>query len=104
MTRSGGKMKKPAITIAAVFAAVLAAAVGPPARAADPVPITMVVFTPPSLGSIFPSVIKQQKFDVANGIDITFVERPPDAYAAQFNTGEFQLGGSASVLILGLGT
>ena len=38
-----------------------------------------------------------------NGIDITFIERPPDAYAAQFNSGEFQVGGSASVLILGLG-
>jgi NitT/TauT family transport system substrate-binding protein len=73
------------------------------AAAADPVPVTIVVFNPPSLGAVFPSVIKQQKFDIANGIDITFVERPPDAYAAQFNTGEFQIGGSASVLILGLG-
>ena len=63
-----------------------------------------MVFTPPSLGAIFPAVIKQQKFDIANGVDITFVERPPDAYAAQFNSGEFQVGGSASVLILGLGT
>ena len=61
------------------------------------------MFNPPSLGAVFPSVIKQQKFDIANGIDITFVERPPDAYAAQFNSGEFQVGGSASVLILGLG-
>ena len=52
---------------------------------------------------MFPAVIKQQKFDIANGIDITFVERPPDAYAAQFNSGEFQVGGSASVLIVGLG-
>lgn len=76
----------------------------PPARAADPVPVTIVVFTPPSLGSIFPAVIKQQKFDIANGVDITFVERTPDAYAAQFNSGEFKVGGSASVLILGLGT
>ena len=72
-------------------------------RAADPAPVTIVVFNPPSLGAIFPSVIKQQKFDIANGIDITFVERPPDAYAAEFNSGEFQVGGSASVLILGLG-
>jgi ABC-type nitrate/sulfonate/bicarbonate transport system substrate-binding protein len=75
-----------------------------PVRAADPVPVTIVVFTPPSLGSIFPAVIKQQKFDIANGVDITFVERTPDAYAAQFNSGEFKVGGSASVLILGLGT
>ena len=62
-----------------------------------------MVFNPPSLGAMFPAVIKQQKFDIANGIDITFVERPPDAYAAQFNSGEFQVGGSASVLIVGLG-
>lgn len=72
--------------------------------AADPAPITIVVFNPPSLGAVFPAVIKQQKFDLANGIDITFVERPPDAYAAEFNSGEFQVGGSASILIVGLGT
>jgi NitT/TauT family transport system substrate-binding protein len=76
---------------------------GSPAHA-DPAPVTIVVFNPPSLGSIFPSVIKAQKLDIANGVDITFVERPPDAYAAQFNSGEFALGGSASVLIVGLGT
>jgi NitT/TauT family transport system substrate-binding protein len=92
-------MKKLSV-VAALAAAVFA---GQPARAADPAPITIVVFNPPSLGAIFPSVIKQQKFDTANGLDITFVERPPDAYAAEFNTGEFQVGGSASVLILGLG-
>ena len=79
--------------------------IGGPARAADPAPapITIVVFTPPSLGAVFPAVIKQQKYDIANGIDINFVERPPDAYAAQFNSGEFKVGGSASILILGLG-
>lgn len=86
------------------IAAAIAALLGSPALAADPAPITIVVFNPPSLGSVFPSVIKQQKFDLANGIDITFVERPPDAYAAQFNSGEFEVGGSASVLIVGLGT
>ena len=89
-----------AAIIATVFAALATAGV---ARAAGPVPITIVVFNPPSLGAVFPDVIKQQKFDIQNGIDVTFVERPPDAYAAQFNSGEFQVGGSASVLILGLG-
>jgi NitT/TauT family transport system substrate-binding protein len=88
-------------TAAAVIIAALAFTA--PARAAEPTPITIVVFNPPSLGAMFPAVIKQQKFDIANGIDITFVERPPDAYAAQFNSGEFQVGGSASVLIVGLG-
>src|SRR3977135_3654859 len=92
-------MKTSAIAIA--FSATVFAV--SPLYAADPAPVTIVVFTPPSLGAIFPAVIKQQKFDIANGVDITFVERPPDAYAAQFNSGEFQVGGSASVLILGLG-
>ena len=94
-------MKRFAVAVMAVLAASVAA--GRSARAADPVPVTIVVFNPPSLGAVFPSVIKQQKFDIANGLDITFFERPPDAYAAQFNSGEFQVGGSASVLILGLG-
>ncbi len=94
-------MKKLALTLA--FAA-MTTLIGSPLHAADPAKVTIVVFTPPSLGAIFPAVIKQQKFDIANGVDITFVERPPDAYAAQFNSGEFQVGGSASVLILGLGT
>jgi ABC-type nitrate/sulfonate/bicarbonate transport system substrate-binding protein len=93
-----------AAAIAAVVVAATSALTSQSVRAADPAPITIVVFNPPSLGAVFPSVIKQQKFDIANGIDITFVERPPDAYAAQFNTGEFQVGGSASVLIVGLGT
>ena len=81
---------------AAIIATVLAAlATAGAARAAGPAPITIVVFNPPSLGAVFPDVIKQQKFDIQNCIDITFVERPPDAYAAQFNSGEFQVGGSA---------
>jgi hypothetical protein len=82
---------------AAAFALGLAGALilGGAARAADPapggpVPITIVVFTPPSLGAVFPTIIKQQKYDIANGIDISFVERPPDADAAQFNSGEFK--------------
>jgi len=73
------------------------------AVAAEAAKVTIVVFTPPSLGAVFPAIIKQQKYDIANGVDISFVERTPDAYAAQFNSGEFKVGGSASVLILGLG-
>jgi ABC-type nitrate/sulfonate/bicarbonate transport system substrate-binding protein len=97
-------MKAAAFALAMAWALIL----GGVARAADPapaspVPITIVVFTPPSLGAVFPTIIKQQKYDIANGIDINFVERPPDAYAAQFNSGEFKVGGSASILILGLG-
>jgi NitT/TauT family transport system substrate-binding protein len=64
--------------------------------------LTIVIFTPPSLGALLPPVIKAQKFDEKNGLDITFQERPPDAYAAQFNSGEFKIGGSASLTTLGL--
>ena len=64
--------------------------------------LSMVVFGPPSLGAFLPPVIKDQGFDVAHGLDITFAERTPDAYAAQFNSGEFQVGGSAALLTVGL--
>ncbi|MCC7082744.1 MAG: ABC transporter substrate-binding protein [Burkholderiales bacterium] len=67
---------------------------------AIPAKITIVVFGPPSLGAFLPPIIKANKLDAAHGLDITFVERPPDAYVSQFNSGEFQLGGSASVLTL----
>jgi NitT/TauT family transport system substrate-binding protein len=64
--------------------------------------LTIVIFAPPSLGALLPPVIKAQKFDIANGLDITFEERTPDAYATQFNSGEFKVGGSASLMTLGI--
>src|SRR5689334_9494928 len=64
--------------------------------------LTIVIFAPPSLGALLPPVIKAQKFDIANGLDIAFEERTPDAYATQFNSGEFKIGGSASLTTLGL--
>ena len=73
-----------------------------PARAQAPEPISIVVFGPPSLGAFLPPVIKAQKLDEKNGLAIKFEERTPDAYTAQFNSGEFQLGGSASLLTVGL--
>src|ERR1700755_1689064 len=63
--------------------------------------LSIVIFGAPSLGAFLPPVIKSQKFDEQNGLSITFVERTPDAYTAQFNSGEFQLGGSASLLTVG---
>ena len=83
-------------------AAQAAGAAGAPGAPGALTPITIVIFSPPSLGAFLPTVIKQRKIDQANGLDITFAERTPDAYAAEFNTGEFQLGGSASLLTLGL--
>src|SRR2546426_8319461 len=65
--------------------------------------VAIVIFSPPSLGAFMPPVIKARKLDAANGLDITFQERTPDAYSAQFNSGEFKVGGSASLMTVGLG-
>ena len=71
------------------------------ANAADLQNLSIVIFGAPSLGAFLPPVIKAQKLDEKNGLSIAFVERTPDAYTAQFNSGEFQLGGSAAVLTVG---
>jgi ABC-type nitrate/sulfonate/bicarbonate transport system substrate-binding protein len=63
--------------------------------------VSIIVFGAPSLGAFLPPVIKQLKLDERNGLAITFVERTPDAYTAQFNSGEFQVGGSAAILTVG---
>ncbi|MGB3273558.1 MAG: ABC transporter substrate-binding protein [Xanthobacteraceae bacterium] len=73
-----------------------------PAYAQTPVPLSIVVFGPPSLGAFLPPVIKAHKLDEKHGLAIKFEERTPDAYAAQFNSGEFKLGGSAALLTVGL--
>jgi NitT/TauT family transport system substrate-binding protein len=73
-----------------------------PALAQAPEPLSIVIFGPPSLGAFLPPIIKAQKLDEKNGLAIKFEERTPDAYTAQFNSGEFQLGGSASLLTVGL--
>jgi NitT/TauT family transport system substrate-binding protein len=73
-----------------------------PAYAQAPEPISIVVFGAPSLGAFLPPVIKAQKLDEKNGLAIKFEERTPDAYTAQFNSGEFQIGGSAALLTVGL--
>jgi NitT/TauT family transport system substrate-binding protein len=72
------------------------------ACAQAPEPLSIVVFGAPSLGAFLPPIIKAQKLDEKNGLEIKFEERTPDAYTAQFNSGEFQLGGSASLLTVGL--
>ena len=72
------------------------------AAAQAPAKVTIVVFGFPSLGAFMPPVIKAKKIDAAHGLDIEFVERPPDAYTTQFNSGEFKVGGSAAVLTVGL--
>ena len=91
-------MKKVLASLACVGALLAAGA----SRAQAPAPLSIVVFGPPSLGAFLPPVIKAQKLDEKNGLAIKFEERTPDAYTAQFNSGEFQLGGSASLLTVGL--
>jgi NitT/TauT family transport system substrate-binding protein len=82
-----------------LFSAVVSAS---PLSAQDLPKISIVVFGAPSLGAFLPPVIRAQKLDEKNGISINFEERTPDAYTAQFNSGEFQVGGSASLLTVGL--
>src|SRR5882762_5749075 len=72
------------------------------AHAQSPTKLSVVIFSPPSLGAFMPPVIKAKKLDAANGLDISFQERTPDAYTAQFNSGEFKIGGSASLMTIGL--
>jgi NitT/TauT family transport system substrate-binding protein len=83
-------------------ACVAALLLAEPASAQAPEPLSIVVFGPPSLGAFLPPVITAQKLDQKNGLAIKFEERTPDAYAAQFNSGEFKLGGSAALLTVGL--
>jgi NitT/TauT family transport system substrate-binding protein len=86
----------------ASFACAAALLSAVPALAQAPEPLSIVIFGPPSLGAFLPPIIKAQKLDEKNGLAIKFEERTPDAYTAQFNSGEFQLGGSASLLTVGL--
>lgn len=64
--------------------------------------LQMLTFGPPSLGALLPPVITAQKLDQKNGLSIDFQQRPPTAYTAQFNSGEFKVGGSAALLTIGL--
>src|SRR5258705_6286588 len=86
------------------FLALLVAAIALPAPAPAQAPdkLSIVVCGPRALGAFMPPVIKAKKFDAANRLDIDFAERTPDAYTAQFNSGEFKLGGSAALLTVGL--
>ena len=80
----------------------LASIAASPSFAQAPEHLSIVVFGAPSLGAFLPPVIKAQKLDEKNGLAIKFEERTPDAYTAQFNSGEFELGGSAALLTVGL--
>ncbi len=100
MTRISARLRL-ALRAAAALTCV-ALALPASAAAQTPTKVTIVVFSFPSLGAFMPPVIKARKLDTANGLDIEFVERTPDAYTTQFNSGEFKVGGSAAVLTVGL--
>lgn len=89
-------------TLGAAALALMSVAAQAPAHAQEPAKLSIVIFSAPSLGAFLPPIIKAQKLDEKNGLSISFEERTPDAYTAQFNSGEFQLGGSASLLTVGL--
>ncbi len=99
MTRLSALMRPATCAVALAIAALMSPA---PAAAQAPSKVTIVVFGFPSLGAFMPPVIKAKKIDTAHGLDIEFVERPPDAYTTQFNSGEFKVGGSAALLTVGL--
>ena len=99
MTRLSTLLRSAACAAAMLAGAALSPA---PAAAQTPAKVTIVVFGFPSLGAFMPPVIKAKHLDTAHGLDIEFVERPPDAYTTQFNSGEFKVGGSAAVLTVGL--
>ena len=99
MTRLSTLLRSVACAAAMLAGAALSPA---PAAAQAPAKVTIVVFGFPSLGAFMPPVIKAKHLDTAHGLDIEFVERPPDAYTTQFNSGEFKVGGSAAVLTVGL--
>ncbi len=83
----------------AALAAVLSSvAPGASAQATGPAKVDIVVFGQPSLGAFLNPVIKNRGIDAKHGVEINFVERTPGAYIAQFNSGEFQVGGSAALL------
>jgi len=81
----------------AIVTAALALATGNDVRAQALTKLDVLVFSPPSLSAFLPPIIKAQKFDQANGLDLSFPERTPDAYTTQFNSGEFQVGGAGTL-------
>ena len=99
MTRLSALMRAAGCALAALALVALSPV---PAASQTSAKVTIVVFDFPSLGAFMPPVIKAKKMDAAHGLDIEFVERPPDAYTTQFNSGEFKVGGSAAVLTVGL--
>jgi len=65
---------------------------------ADPVKLTIPTLPAPSLGAFMGPVIKAQKFDEQNGLDLTFQQKPTATYRTDFAAGTDQIGGSGTLL------
>lgn len=89
-------------TILGTVTVAISLSCGTPSVAAEFAPITIAHYAAPSFGGFLPAIIKSQKFDSTNGLDITFVPLPPDAYSAAFNSGQYQVGASGASLTIGL--
>lgn len=76
--------------------AILSLSVG--AAQAQSVKLTIPTLPSPSLGAFLGPVIKAQKFDEQNGLDLTFVQKPTATYRTDFAAGTDQLGGSGTLL------
>jgi NitT/TauT family transport system substrate-binding protein len=86
----------------AVAAAAFAFSGAVDARAQALTKFDVLIFSPPSLSAFLPPIIKAQKIDQANGLDLSFPERTPDAYATQFNSGEFKVGGAGTTQLIAI--
>lgn len=64
----------------------------------DVTELDVISFSQPSLGAFLPAVIDAEGFDLDNGLDITFIERPPDTYNQEFSTGQYPIGASGSLM------
>jgi ABC-type nitrate/sulfonate/bicarbonate transport system substrate-binding protein len=66
--------------------------------APDPVELSMIVLDAPSLTSFLGPIIESQGFDAANGLDLTFVAKPPPAARADFAADPTVLSATATYL------
>jgi ABC-type nitrate/sulfonate/bicarbonate transport system substrate-binding protein len=85
-----------------LLASALALGSGGAVQAQPLTKLDVLVFAPPSLSAFLPPIIKAQKFDHANGLDLSFPTRTPDAYSTQFNSGEFKIGGAGALLTVAI--
>lgn len=88
-----------ALSAVIVFVLVLAACGGSGDQTRNGVTsITVGALTAPSLGSFLPPIIKAQKLDAQNGLDLKFTYSPNDAYNLSYTSGQFPVGASASLV------